>query len=84
MYRLSKEAGIPQSTLTNLYKRGNAPTISTLEAICRAFGISLSQFFSEDNSFRLTEDQEGLLDLWLRLPANKKQNAIAYINGLLQ
>ena len=84
MYRLSKEAGIPQSTLTNLYKRGNAPTIATLEAICSAFGISLSQFFCDGDSFRLTDDQASLLDLWLKLPSNKKQNAIAYIHGLLQ
>lgn len=84
MYRLSKEAGIPQSTLTNLYKRGNDPTIPTLEAICRAFGISLGQFFSADNSTALTKDQEELLALYLKLPPVKKQKTISYIHGLLQ
>ena len=34
-YRLGKEAGLSQSTITNLFNRNNAPTIPTLEAVCR-------------------------------------------------
>ena len=49
-YRLGKEASLSHSTITNLFKRNNAPTIPTLEAVCRAFGITLSQFFSEGNT----------------------------------
>ena len=30
-YRLGKEAGLSQSTITNLFNRNNAPTIPTLE-----------------------------------------------------
>lgn len=84
MYRLSKEAGIPQSTLTNLYQRGNDPTISTLDSICKAFGISLGQFFNDDSYASLTEEQEDMLKLWLKLSPAKKQKAISYIHGLLQ
>ncbi len=84
MYRLSKEAGISQATLTNLYKRGNDPTIPTLESVCKAFGLSLSQFFSEENTADLTEEQQELLSLWLKLSSVKKQNATSYIQGLLQ
>ena len=36
-YRLAKEAGLSQTTITNLFKRNNLPTLPTLEAICRAF-----------------------------------------------
>ena len=32
-YRLGKEAGLSQSTITNLFNRNNAPTIPTLEAV---------------------------------------------------
>lgn len=45
-YRLSKEAGLSHSTITNIFKRNNAPTFPTLEAVCKAFGITLSQFLS--------------------------------------
>lgn len=45
---LAMEAMLTQSTLNNLYSRKNDPKISTLLAICRAFGITLSEFFAED------------------------------------
>lgn len=46
-YRLAKEANLSHSTVTNMFNRNNAPTLSTLEAVCRAFGITLAQFFAE-------------------------------------
>ena len=65
-YRLGKEAGLSQSTITNLFNRNNAPTIPTLEAVCRAFGITLSQFFSEGNTLN-DGQKEALLLLMKRI-----------------
>lgn len=45
---LAMEAMLTQSTVNNLYVRGAEPKLSTLRAICGAFGISLAEFFSED------------------------------------
>lgn len=45
---LAMEAMLTQSTLNNLYKRGSEPKLSTLRAICNAFGVTLSEFFAED------------------------------------
>ena len=42
---LAMEAMLTQSTLNNLYNRKNEPKISTLTAICNAFGITLAEFF---------------------------------------
>lgn len=82
-YRLAKEANIPQSTLSNLFKRENSPTIATLEAICRAFGISLAQFFSDtDAACALTPEQKELLDTWILLPTAQREKVMAYIHGL--
>ncbi len=50
IYRLSLESGIPQSTITNMFNRETLPSITTLEMLCRAFGISLSEFFAEDTA----------------------------------
>ena len=47
-YKLADEAGITQSTLANMFSRKTMPSIQTLNSICTAFGISLSEFFSED------------------------------------
>ena len=55
---LAMEAMLTQSTLNNLYMRKTDPKISTLRAICAAFGITLSEFFAEedDNSEDPTEE----------------------------
>ena len=45
---LAMESMLTQSTLNNLYTRKTDPKISTLQAICNAFGITLSEFFAED------------------------------------
>ena len=46
---LAMESGLTQSTLNNLYSRKAEPKISTLRAICGAFGITLSDFFKEED-----------------------------------
>ena len=45
---LAMEAGLTQSTVNHLYVRKTEPKISTLRAICNAFGISLSDFFKDE------------------------------------
>ena len=47
-YRLAKEAGLAQSTITNVFKRSTTPSIPTLETICKGFGITMAQFFRKE------------------------------------
>ena len=47
IYRLAEEACIAQSTLFNMNTRKTLPSITTLSCLCDAFGITLSEFFSE-------------------------------------
>lgn len=73
-YRLAKESGLSQSTITNMFSRNTAPSIPTLEAICGAFGITLSQFFAErDKLVELTEDQLAMFYRWSRLTKRQKE-----------
>ena len=44
-YHLSRVSGVPQSTINSMFRNSNLPTITTLESICKAFDISLSEFF---------------------------------------
>ena len=53
VYRLSEESEVPQSTLVNMFNRETQPSIATLEAICKGFGITLAEFFTE------TEEEKG-------------------------
>lgn len=73
-YRLAKEANLPQSTISHLFKRNNAPTYPTIEAICCAFGVTVAQFFADEGeSVVLTADQMELLILWGALAEDQRQ-----------
>ena len=56
VYRLCKESGLAQSTLSHVFHKDSEPTISTLETICKAFGLTLGEFFAEGQSVPLTEE----------------------------
>ncbi len=73
-YHLTEEAQLPCATLSNMFARQTLPSITTLTAICNAFGISLAQFFSDDTSEILLSDEEKSLLQQLRLlkPNEKK------------
>ena len=62
-YRLAEEAEMTQSTISAWFRKNNLPSIPSLERLCDAFGITLSQFFleeGEETSF-LTEKQLALI-----------------------
>ena len=73
-YRLSAESGLSSSTIANIHRRNTVPSIPTLEAICKAFGISLSQFFHEEANFvELNEEQMAFFNKWVKLTGKQKQ-----------
>lgn len=78
LYRLSKEANIPYSSLNSLFLKNNQPTVSTLEKVCDGFHITLSEFFSEDTPYRdetplITEDEKIILNTFRNLSKKDKQ-----------
>ena len=67
-YQLAKHSGLSQSTISTWYRKGQTPTIQTLDKICQGFGITLSQFFAEgDDAISLTEEQRDILNSWSAL-----------------
>lgn len=49
------------------------PKISTLDKICRVFGITLAQFFTQDDEFPdLSIEQRRILSIWETLSAKEK------------
>lgn len=75
VYKLAVEADIPQSTIINMFNRETLPSIVTLEKICEAFGITMSEFFSPDNKEQDITDNE-ILTLYHSL--TKEQAKIIY------
>ena len=75
-YQLAERSGLPQSTISSWYRKNMVPTVPSLEKICQAFGITLSQLFAEgDAPVVLTESQRTLLEQWNKLSA-EQQNAL--------
>ena len=50
IYRLAQESGLSQTTISNIFKRNNQPSLPTVNAICDACGITLAQFFTENDT----------------------------------
>ncbi|MGN0767764.1 MAG: helix-turn-helix domain-containing protein [Christensenellales bacterium] len=45
--KLATEAMLTQSTVANMFSSGSDPKIATLNSICEAFGMTMSEFFYE-------------------------------------
>ncbi len=72
-YRLAQESNLSSSTIANIRKRNTIPSITTLECICDAFGITLAQFFAEDAMLvQLSAEQKTLFDQWVTLTPSQK------------
>ena len=82
-YQLAERSGLPQSTISSWYKKGMTPSFSSLEKICDAFGLTLSQFFADGHErLALTDDQRRLLDAWALLTAPQKDALLAFLQTL--
>ena len=82
-YRLAKEADIPYSSLSTMLHKAYVPSIPSLIKICNGFGITLAQFFSEqDDSAKLTKKQKDCLEHWDQLDQQSQTLALAYMGGL--
>ncbi len=73
-YQLSERSGLPQSTISSWYRKNMVPTVPSLEKICDAFGITLSQLFAgDDTPITLTAKQKEILQRWDRLSEEQQE-----------
>ena len=74
LYELARRSGLAQTTLANMWRRNNEPSIPSLRLICNAFGITLTQFFSEEDGspVELNDEQRELLQHWSVLSSTQK------------
>ena len=82
-YQLAEHSGLPQSTISSWYRKNMVPTIPSLEKICTAFGITLSQLFAAgDTPVSLTDSQQKLLARWSRLSEDQQAVVFALIDKM--
>ena len=77
-YKLAQQAGIPIATLSAIFSRKNTPKLDTLQCICNAFGLTLAQFFMEDEKIEvLSEAEKEMLQVFRKLSLKQQRALIA-------
>ncbi len=85
-YKIAKEAGLSDGAISNMYRRNTIPSLYTLQQICNAFGITLSQFFYDENRdkdiVQVTPELKCLIDNWLELSNENRELLIKLAQAL--
>lgn len=82
-YRIAKESDSPFSTIANIYNRKTAPQFDTLCSICKGFGITLSDFFNEENKYvSLTQQEKDFLMLFNQLEKEQQDIVINLMKNM--
>ncbi|MBQ7226779.1 MAG: helix-turn-helix transcriptional regulator [Clostridia bacterium] len=85
VYRLAELSGINQSTLANTFSRGTIPSIQNLELICEALGLTMAQFFAENEREALLSDEEfRMYENYKKLPEKIRQSLNEIINSIAE
>lgn len=83
-YQLAEKSGLTQSTISSWYRKDMLPTIPSLMKICRAFDISLSYFFldEEDAFVSLTDKQKEIIECISKLTPAQQELLLNFLNSL--
>ena len=84
-YQLAEYSNLTQSTISSWYRKKRLPTIPSLQKICDAFDITLSQFFLEDDeeqTVSITESQKELMKELTRLSKYQKLYLAEFLKSL--
>ena len=86
-YALWKRSGIAQGALSQYESGAKTPGVDTLERICDALGITLSDFFSIDQSLTdngtvLTTVEMELIGCYRMMSPSQQQDALLIFRAL--
>lgn len=83
-YQLAEKSGLTQSTISTWYRKNMLPSIPSLAKICDAFGISMSQFFLEENdrTVLLTDRQIRLIEYAAKLEPEQFDKLLDFLESL--
>ena len=79
---LAQMTGIAQSSLGRIMAKESLPSLPTLEKICEALDVTLSQFFCEGDPDDLTQPQSEVLAIWNDLSVQEQEVVLAMLRGL--
>lgn len=82
-YYLAEQSGLAQTTISSWYRKNMLPSLTSLEKICTAFDMTISQFLAEgQEGFPLTPEQKKLLNDWATLTDAQKELLLKLIQTM--
>jgi transcriptional regulator with XRE-family HTH domain len=85
-YRLAMMMDVTPSSIYNMMKRKTMPKIETIERVCNAIDISVSDFFvftgTNNNVGYVSDDELTLLETYRSLTLNERERLKAYAEGI--
>ena len=73
VYKLAEVSGLSEKCIYNWYQRNTMPTVPALECICKAFGISMAELFSDEKCIVVGPEMQELFDDWLSLSQEQRE-----------
>lgn len=82
-YELAVKSGLAPTTVASWFKRNLIPTLPSLINICEAFGISISEFFMDENStmINISAQQKRLLNVISKYDSEKIDKLIVFLES---
>lgn len=82
MYMLSKKSGLCSTTVQTMFARNTMPSITTVEAVCKAFGITMAQFFQDGDEIIVDDEQKELLREFSKLPPHQRKAILELLHSM--
>ena len=80
---LANKSGISSASISAWHTKGYEPSVHSLELVCEAFGITLSQFFMEEGeAILLNQEEKNLLEHWNALRKEQKWSLLELIKNM--
>lgn len=81
-YTLAKNSELSQSTISSWYRKDLEPSLASIEKICYGLGITLPQFFDqEEYTSGLSQEQTELLDMWEKLTPEQRDSLLSLLRS---
>lgn len=82
-YKLAKAIGVYPTTVYDWFNEKHIkPNSDSIDGICTVFGITRAQFYSKVDENQLSEDQIAVLELYAKVPDNKKKIVLDFMTVL--
>ncbi len=83
IYKLSQDSEVSESHIRNLERGNKSATVETLEMLVKSLGLTMAEFFNEDDNVTYPSAQEKiLLNYYRTLPEKTAQAVIMFCENM--